>query len=340
MPVVAILPAAAVVIGAVIGIAVPTMPVAAWLATLVIAWIVSIVAIVRRWALLTIVACLVGFAAGAAALAQGATREALEPAILSQSAPYRVDVAGSSGAVPVVVEADVVGDAIVTEFGAAMTVDVRRARDPPSSTWLASAGRVRITVAGNQVREQVGEWRAGRRIRAPVVFNAPLPYRNFGTIDQERRLALTGIRLFVSIKSASLVEVTHRANWLQETGAAARDWVRRAVATWVGRWDARSAAIVTAILIGDRAGLDAATESRLQHAGTYHVIAISGGNIAILVTLVTVVLRQAGVGSRLQACLAIAIVLAYAAIVGSGASGAPAAGGGPLYICAQARDTS
>ena len=44
----------------------------------------------------------------------------------------------------------------------------------------------------------------------------------------------------------------------------------------------RAAAIVTAILIGDRAGLDDRVERDLQEAGTYHVIAISGGNIAIL----------------------------------------------------------
>ena len=48
------------------------------------------------------------------------------------------------------------------------------------------------------------------------------------------------------------------------------------------RWSAQSGAIVAAIVIGDRAGLDDDVQRRLQEAGTYHVIAISGGNIAIL----------------------------------------------------------
>ena len=38
-------------------------------------------------------------------------------------------------------------------------------------------------------------------------------------------------------------------------------------------------------MIGDRAGLDEGVQRSLQEAGTYHVIAISGGNIAILAGL-------------------------------------------------------
>ena len=63
-------------------------------------------------------------------------------------------------------------------------------------------------------------------------------------------------------------------------------------------WIQRSAAVATAILIGDRTGLSDDDERRLQDAGTYHVIAISGGNIAILTTLL-VVRRAAAVASRI-----------------------------------------
>ena len=71
-------------------------------------------------------------------------------------------------------------------------------------------------------------------------------------------------------------------SWLEERAAAARHRIRQLTSASVGSWDATTAAIVTAILIGDRAGLDDRIERDLQEAGTYHVIAISGGNIAIL----------------------------------------------------------
>ena len=81
-----------------------------------------------------------------------------------------------------------------------------------------------------------------------------------------------------------------RGRWRAPAGSTKRCRRARAVraarmADAVGRWSARSAAIVAAIVIGDRAGLDDDVQRRLQEAGTYHVIAISGGNIAILAGL-------------------------------------------------------
>ena len=81
---------------------------------------------------------------------------------------------------------------------------------------------------------------------------------------------------------------------VSEAAWRVRSFSRRAIARSVGRWSPRSAAIVTAIVIGDRAGLDDELQRRLQEAGTYHVIAISGGNIAILAGLTLAAFRMAG----------------------------------------------
>ena len=78
--------------------------------------------------------------------------------------------------------------------------------------------------------------------------------------------------------------------------------------------------MVTAILIGDRSGLDPDDERRLQEAGTYHVIAISGGNIALLAGLFIGLFRFAGWLGRTAMLLSIAALAAYAAFVGNGAS--------------------
>ena len=88
----------------------------------------------------------------------------------------------------------------------------------------------------------------------------------------------------------------------------------------VGSWDATSAAIVTAILIGDRAGLDDRVERDLQEAGTYHVIAISGGNIAILAGCLLVACRLLLVPWRAGLALTIILLLAYAELAGGGSS--------------------
>jgi competence protein ComEC len=88
----------------------------------------------------------------------------------------------------------------------------------------------------------------------------------------------------------------------------------------VGSYRPLSAAVATAILIGDRSSLAPEVEDRLQRAGTYHVIAISGGNIAILAALSSVLLRVLHAGPASAACLSMIALAAYLAVVGGGAS--------------------
>ena len=88
---------------------------------------------------------------------------------------------------------------------------------------------------------------------------------------------------------------------IDERAADIRAHVRRALATWVAPHDAVSAAISAAVLIGDRTGLPDDTRSALQAAGTYHVIAISGGNIAIVAAAVCGLLALCGIRGRLPA---------------------------------------
>ena len=154
----------------------------------------------------------------------------------------------------------------------------------------------------------------------PVQLRRPSRYLNPDVPDFERALARRGTTLVGSVKSGALVEVLGRAGWIDETAGRVRAYARRAIARTVGPWSAQSAAIVAAIVIGDRAGLDDEVQRRLQEAGTYHVIAISGGNIAILAGLMLAAFRLAGMLGRVAMLSAIVVLLAYARLVGGGAS--------------------
>jgi competence protein ComEC len=214
----------------------------------------------------------------------------------------------------------------------------------------AVTGAVRVTVGGQSAFARMAEWRAGRRIRAPVSLRAPLPYRNVGVPDQRDRLALAGISLFGSIKSATLVEIVARGSPWQERAADLRAWARRAITKHVRTGSAarpppsaspgpaQSAAIVIAVLIGDRAGLSPDVERRLQRAGTYHVIAISGGNIAILTGLLLAVLRFLPIPPSVRVCLAAVLVLLYALVIDEGPSVVRATMAAVVYLVARAID--
>jgi competence protein ComEC len=219
---------------------------------------------------------------------------------------------------PFEIEGRLMADAAITDAGANLRIQVER-------VWIDAcpepgAGGVSITVAGQLAAAAAHQWRAGRLIRLPAVLRRPARYLNSGVPDQELLLARRGIALVGSTKSAALVQVVDRGRWFDEWASAIRASVRRALARHVSVRDPQSGAVAVAILIGDRGALDPDVEQRLQEAGTYHVIAISGGNIAILAALILAALWAMGIRGGWAAGAAVVLLAAYAHLAGAGPS--------------------
>lgn len=220
--------------------------------------------------------------------------------------------------VPVEIEGRLMADAASNANGVSLRVAVDRVS--AGACLEPVAGGVSLTVGGTLAASDVGEWRAGRTIRTTAVLRRPARYLNAGVADLERMLARRGIALVGSVKSGALVDIVSRGTWLDEAAAVVRASVRRAIDRHVGIRDPQSAAIAVAILIGDRGSLDPLVEQRLQEAGTYHVIAISGGNIAILAALLLAALWTMRIRDGWAAGAAIVVLAGYAFIAGSGPS--------------------
>jgi competence protein ComEC len=215
-----------------------------------------------------------------------------------------------------------------------VTLDVLIDRIELNGTTHTTLGGALIGVGGELASDRILQWRAGRRVTFPATLRRPTTYLDPGVGDAERQLAWRGAALVGSVKSDRLVEVVSAGTRLAEAASTARAAIRRAVASTVAPWSARSAAVVDAILIGDRAGLDTAVERRLQEAGTYHVIAISGGNIAILAGLCIVLLRIMRCGPRISAVLVGVMLTSYAFVVEGGSSVARATLMAAIYFSA------
>jgi competence protein ComEC len=215
-----------------------------------------------------------------------------------------------------------------------VTLDLFIDRIELDGSAQSTSGGALIGVGGELASDRTLQWRAGRRVAFPATLRRPTTYLDPGVGDAERQLAWRGVALVGSVKSDRLVEVASVGTPMAEALASARAAIRRAVASSVAPWSARSAAVVNAILIGDRAGLEAAVERRLQEAGTYHVIAISGGNIAILAGLCIFLLRLMRCGPRISALLVIFMLTSYALVVEGGSSVARATLMAAIYFCA------
>jgi competence protein ComEC len=218
------------------------------------------------------------------------------------------------------------------------TLDVLIDRIEIDGSMAPTRGRALVGVGGALESDRILQWRAGRRVAFPAALRRPTQYFNPGVGDAERQLAWRGIALVGSVKSDRLIDVTGTGTPLMEAVASVRAAIRRSVGSSVAPWSTRSAAVVSAILIGDRAGLDDDVERRLQEAGTYHVIAISGGNIAILAGLSLCVLRLCRFGPRGSALLVIVILGAFACVAEGGSSVGRATLMATIYFTAQLGD--
>jgi competence protein ComEC len=245
---------------------------------------------------------------------------------------------------PVLIEGILREDAAVTQFGVSLVVDVLAVgtgadRIPGLEAKPgASLGGVRLSLGGELREAAVGRWRAGRRIRTPAFLRRPSVYFDPGVADERRPLARRGTVLVGSVKSAALVEVVARGSPVSESAAAIRAWTREQIARHVGSRDAKSGGVTTAVLIGDRSGLSADDERRLQEAGTYHVIAISGGNIAILALLIVSAGRLLMIPQRPVAVATCVLLIFYGVIAGGAASVARAVTVAVLVLTARVMD--
>ena len=340
MAAIGLLPASGLLLGATLGL---ITRVNAWTcaAALLVTCLVALASWWCRFPRTTLVAVLAGFLAGGAALSVNERERALHPSIRHildrEFGGFEVESIGPAGRHdPLPSRIVLVEDASPRDGFVSLHAEIVAVQH--QGVWQPAEGGIAVSVNGTVADDRVGEWRAGRTIEVPMTFRRPARYLNDGVPDFERDQALDGVTLLGTAKSGRLLDVVRPGGFIAERCADVREHVRRAVRQWIAVHDSISAAIATAVLIGDRTGLPEETREVLQQAGTYHVIAISGGNIAILATAATIVLMIVGVRGRRAACVAIAVLSAYALIVTAGPSVWRATLMAVLYFAARVLD--
>jgi competence protein ComEC len=206
----------------------------------------------------------------------------------------------------------------------------------------ASGVRLEVTSLGRRVRLTVGGtlatdpsayagWTRGATVRVPARVREPDVVRNPGSASARWQRLTRKSDAIGSVKSAALVEV-QPAPWHERSAAAVRRHVRDAASRHLASAPADVRAIVVAILIGDRAGLDDGLARQLQAAGVFHVIAISGGNVAMLAAACLLCCRLLFRGVRRALLCTTLVVLTYGFIVGDDPSVARAVLAASLYF--------
>ena len=191
-----------------------------------------------------VAACVVGYAAAGITLGASAVRGASRSSILEWF------TASPGAREPVRLTAVLRQDASVTPFGVVAVADTTSIVTEDRA--LPIDGGVRVSVGGALASSAARTWRQGRTITFSALLRDPVSYRNVGVPDDRDRFTREGLALLASVKSAALVTVVTHGAWYDEASASVRAYVRAATTDAVGRWNAKSAGVVTAILIGDR----------------------------------------------------------------------------------------
>ena len=182
---------------------------------------------------------------------------------------------------------------------ARLLVDTERVEDLPGT------GLIQVTTYG--VLPPLTE---GQRVAAPLRLHPATGFRNPGTYDVAAHLAREGIHVVATTRAESVEP-------LDDPGPPWSVRVKRASVAAIGSaLPPASAALLAGLLLGDRTELPRDIDDAFRRAGVYHVLAVSGFNVGILAASVWALCRLLRLPHRPSAVTAIAVVVAFALVVG------------------------
>ena len=158
----------------------------------------------------------------------------------------------------------------------------------------------------------------GDRVEVDARLDPRQANRNFFPNPYENYLLYKNIRLAAFSKSAQLVRVTGRANRFWRAIGAWRGRVRRAIE---GRY-LRGGVLrppgvfLEATLLGDRGRLENEEQEVLIGSGVFHLLAISGGNIAMLALVALLACRLLRFSLKWRYSLTALLLLLFLALSG------------------------
>jgi competence protein ComEC len=178
-------------------------------------------------------------------------------------------------------------------------------------------GGLRVRVAGD-LRDRLRDLAASDRISFWGRLDEPSSFGNDGGFDVTRYFERERLTLTASVKSALLVERTR-------AGPAVGAWISRLrigaaerLEGSLGRLSKDTLGVVVALVTGDRLLLSPELEALYRDGGIFHVMAISGAQVAIVILVFYFVLRRLGISEVATLWTLLLVVPVYAAFCGSG----------------------
>ena len=193
-------------------------------------------------------------------------------------------------------------------------------------TEVPMRGRARIEVGGSApmggtpvMPGTLADVADGDRVSVWASVRRPRGFQNPGSFDAVAHARRQGIHALGYCKSARLLRVEGRGDvgWLRAGASRVRRGARRAFERYM--LPGPEQGLARAMVLGDRTGVDPETADAFRVAGTYHILAISGAQVALVAAILAWLLGRVSRDPR-GAALVIPPALAfYAQLVGGDA---------------------
>ncbi|HUT36163.1 MAG TPA: DNA internalization-related competence protein ComEC/Rec2 [Planctomycetota bacterium] len=178
--------------------------------------------------------------------------------------------------------------------------------------WRAVCGRLRVVDHGAPRTLCHGD-------TVVLVGTAHLPSgpTNPGQMDGATLLRRGGIDATLSVgERGTIVETGSNQGGFFAMVYAARGALRRTLQTTLAS-DKHSAALLCALVLGDRTEVGEDLEEAFARTGTIHLLAVSGFNVGVVAWVVWSITALLGLRRRLSGALVLCVVIAYALVTGA-----------------------
>lgn len=246
----------------------------------------------------------------AAALGVGAAARSVEQAAY-QAAPLG-RLAASEPEAPVLLQGVARSDSRRLDERVQLLLDVSSAR--VRGVVQHAPGRARVVVADPARSLAVSQ---GEALAVWARLRPPRGFASDGAFDAEADARRRGIHAHGFAKSAALVERRPEQD-ARGPGARlgrARRWARAVLRARLPAGEEEG--LVRAMLLGDREGLSREASEAFRIAGTYHVLALSGAQVALVAGLIVVALWMLRLPPAATAASVCVAVWLYALFVGA-----------------------
>jgi competence protein ComEC len=159
------------------------------------------------------------------------------------------------------------------------------------------------------------KFRYGDVIRIKGKPQYPRLPTNPGEFNYQRYLALNNRFFQIRLtKESEVVQIfSRKGNWLQSNVFnKARDFIKNIIDKYL---EGQSAAIVKALILGDRGGLDKGVMTDFQKTGVIHVLAISGLHVAYIAMFLQFILSVLRIPKKINMALIVLFLVFFLALV-------------------------